>query len=94
MAGSLDQFVSNQGQRKPAEYGRTMITMCVIRAHKVVGRIMLHPQAPKDLPWFWTITARECYQLEMGEHMPQLDERVNWLELEMGDRLVQLERRM
>jgi hypothetical protein len=20
---------------------------------------MLHPQAPKDLPWFWTITARE-----------------------------------
>ena len=27
---------------------------------KVVGRIMLHPQAPKDLPWFWTITAREA----------------------------------
>jgi hypothetical protein len=25
----------------------------------VVGRIMLHPQAPKDQPWFWTITARE-----------------------------------
>jgi hypothetical protein len=25
----------------------------------VVGRIMLHPQAPKDLPWFWTITARQ-----------------------------------
>jgi hypothetical protein len=22
---------------------------------KVVGRIMLHPQAPKDQPWFWTI---------------------------------------
>ena len=22
------------------------------------GRITLHPQAPKDLPWFWTITAR------------------------------------
>jgi hypothetical protein len=20
---------------------------------------MLHPQAPKDQPWFWTITARE-----------------------------------
>jgi hypothetical protein len=28
-------------------------------AHNVVGRIMLHPQAPKDRPWFWTITARE-----------------------------------
>jgi len=26
---------------------------------KVVGRIMRHPQTPKDHPWFWTITARE-----------------------------------
>jgi hypothetical protein len=26
---------------------------------KVIGRIMLHPQAPKDQPWFWTIVARE-----------------------------------
>jgi hypothetical protein len=26
---------------------------------KVVGRIMLHSQAPKDQPRFWTITARE-----------------------------------
>jgi hypothetical protein len=25
----------------------------------VIGRIMRHPQAPEDQPWFWTITARE-----------------------------------
>jgi hypothetical protein len=28
----------------------------VLDGSKVVGRIMLHPQAPKALPWFWTIT--------------------------------------
>ena len=26
---------------------------------KVVGRIMRHPQAHKDRPWLWTITARK-----------------------------------
>jgi hypothetical protein len=26
---------------------------------RVVGRIMRHTQAPKDKPWFWSITARE-----------------------------------
>jgi hypothetical protein len=25
---------------------------------KSIGRIMLHPQAPPDNHWFWTITAR------------------------------------
>lgn len=24
-------------------------------AGRVVGRIMRHPQAPKDQPWFWTL---------------------------------------
>jgi hypothetical protein len=23
---------------------------------KVVGRVMRHPQAPEEQPWFWTIT--------------------------------------
>ena len=31
----------------------------VYASDRVIGRIMLHPQAPKDQPWFWTITARE-----------------------------------
>jgi hypothetical protein len=33
----------------------------------VVGRIMLHRQAPKDQPWFWTITARE---IPPSDHNP------------------------
>jgi len=28
----------------------------VLDGGKVVGRIMLHPQAPQGQPWFWTIT--------------------------------------
>jgi len=28
----------------------------VLDAGQVIGRIMLHPQAPKETPWFWTIT--------------------------------------
>ena len=28
--------------------------------NQVIGRIVLHPQAPKDQPRFWTITAREA----------------------------------
>jgi len=26
---------------------------------QVIGRSMLHPQAPQGKPWFWTITALE-----------------------------------
>jgi hypothetical protein len=31
----------------------------VLDGSEVVGRIMLHPQAPKRQPWMWTITARD-----------------------------------
>ena len=31
----------------------------VLDTGKVVGRIMRHPQTPKEQPWFWSITARE-----------------------------------
>ena len=30
------------------------------KGNRVIGRIMRHPQAPEDQPWFWTITAREA----------------------------------
>jgi len=28
----------------------------VLDGGRVIGRIMLHPQAPDGHPWFWTIT--------------------------------------
>jgi hypothetical protein len=31
----------------------------VLEGGRVIGRIMLHPQAPDGQPWFWTITAVE-----------------------------------
>ena len=31
----------------------------VLRDGQVIGRIMLHPQAPKGHRWFWTITSLE-----------------------------------
>ena len=31
----------------------------VLDGGRVIGRIMLHPQAPEGQPWFWTITDLE-----------------------------------
>jgi hypothetical protein len=31
----------------------------VLDASRVIGRIMLHPQAPEGRTWFWTITSSE-----------------------------------
>jgi hypothetical protein len=31
----------------------------VLTGGQIVGRIMLHPEAPQAQPWFWTMTARE-----------------------------------
>ena len=44
--------------RRAKILGQTRLR-CARRLSKVVGRIMLHPQAPKGQPCFWTIMARE-----------------------------------
>jgi hypothetical protein len=58
--GSLNQFVLVKARKsRGGEWWSTDDYDVRDNAGKVVGRIMLHPQALKDLPWFWTITARE-----------------------------------
>ena len=52
---------------------------------KVIGRIMIHPQAPKDEPWFWTITARGRGSLEdrgysASREQAMADYRARWNE--------------
>lgn len=59
MTDSLDQFVLIKASKSRGGVWSDDDYYVRDRAHNVVGRIMLHPQAPKDWPWFWTITARE-----------------------------------
>jgi hypothetical protein len=60
MPGSLDQFVLIKASKSLGGVWSDDDYIVRDRARNVVvGRIMLHPQAPKDQPWFWTITARE-----------------------------------
>src|SRR5262245_54345054 len=60
MQSSLDQFVLIKASKSFGGVWSDDDYIVRDRARNVVvGRIMLHPQAPKDQPWFWTITARE-----------------------------------
>jgi hypothetical protein len=60
MMGSLNQFVLVKARKSRGGDHWSPDDYDVRNSHgKAVGRIMHHPQAPKDQPWFWTITARE-----------------------------------
>jgi hypothetical protein len=60
MLRSLNQFVLVSARKSRGGEWWSPDDYDVRDSHgKVVGRIMRHPQAPKDQPWFWTITARK-----------------------------------
>jgi hypothetical protein len=60
MTGLLDQFVLiKAGKSRGGVWSDDDYLVRDRARNVVVGRIMLHPHAPKDQPWFWTITARE-----------------------------------
>jgi hypothetical protein len=58
MTGPLDQFVLIKASKSRGGVWADDDYYVRDQAHNVVGRITLHPQAPKDKPWFWTITTR------------------------------------
>jgi hypothetical protein len=60
MGSSLDKFVLIKASKSHGGVWSDDDYIVRDRARNVVvGRIMLHPQAPEAQPWFWTITARE-----------------------------------
>jgi hypothetical protein len=60
MTDSLNQFVLVKAHKSRGGAHSSPDDYDVRDSHsKVVERIMHHPQAPQDQPWFWTITARE-----------------------------------
>ena len=58
MGSSLDKFVLIKASKSSGGVWADDDYYVRDQAH-VVGPITLHPQAPRDKPWFWTITARE-----------------------------------
>jgi hypothetical protein len=48
---------ANKNRLGAIDWGPNDFDVC--DGDRCIGRIMLHPQTPKDRPWFWTITALE-----------------------------------
>jgi hypothetical protein len=86
MPGSLNQFVLIKARKsRGADFWDKDDYDVRDSNSKVVGRIMLHPQAPKDQPWFWTITARE---IPPSVHIADIQRHANrrWRILRCGRR--------
>jgi hypothetical protein len=59
MTGSLDQFLIKASKSRGGVWSDDDYYVRDQAHNVVVGRITLHPQAPNEKPWFWTITARQ-----------------------------------